>query len=287
MRLFWLVTLAMSAFAGNSVLNRVGVAQFGMDPLSFAVIRVAAGAAMLVVLVRLNKQTLPLRGIRRWAGAGSLALYMLGFSWAYLSLGAGLGALILFGVVQLVMFGWAAVHAEAGPRAGWVGALVSFAGLILLLSPGADAEVSFAGAIAMALAGVGWGAYSLLGRREVQPLAATAANFVLCLPLVLLALVAADTGSITAAGVGLAALAGAVTSGLGYALWYHVLPQVPATLAAVAQLSVPVLAVIAGGILLAEPVTKRTLVSALLVLGGIGLSILARARQRRIGSKGS
>jgi drug/metabolite transporter (DMT)-like permease len=290
MNLFALVTLAMAAFAANSVLNRAAVFGAGMDPMVFACIRVAAGAVMLGGLVRLRHGHLPLRGGRRIAGAVALALYMLGFSWAYTSLGAGLGALILFGVVQLVMFSWSILQRQ--PLSAWraIGASIAFGGLILLLWPAGAVRVPVAGALSMAAAGVGWGAYSLLGRAESDPLAATAANFLLCLPLVFAGLFFQEpASSITLAGTLLACVSGAVTSGLGYALWYRVLPQLAATLAGIVQLSVPVIAVAAGVVLLGEHLTLRMVIAGLMVLGGIAVSVLLATpgRHRRIGSSGS
>ena len=277
MRLFLLVGLTMSAFAGNSILNRAGVAEAGMDPMQFAVIRVAAGAITLAVLLRLRGRKLPLRGGFRLAGAASLAAYMIGFSWAYLSLGAGIGALILFGVVQLVMFSWAVARRQAVPVMRWIGAVVAFAGLVLLLWPGTAIQVSIAGVASMILAGAAWATYTLLGQREPDALAATAGNFVICLPLTAIALLAGSQGDVTIAGAFLAIVAGSVTSGLGYALWYRVLPALPTTVAAIAQLSVPVIAVSAGAVLLAEDVTLRLVLAGCLVLGGIALSLIRRA----------
>ena len=266
----------MCAFAGNSILNRAGVAGDGMDPMMFAVVRVAAGAVTLALLVRLRGGTLPLIGGRRLGGALSLTVYMLGFSWAYLTLGAGLGALILFGVVQLVMFGWAVIRGQSVPVLRWLGASVAFAGLILLLWPSGTVQVPPAGAASMALAGAAWAAYTLLGQGEAEPLAATAANFVICLPFTSLALMAGWGGAITTQGVLIAVAAGAVTSGLGYALWYRVLPSLPTTIAAIAQLSVPVIAVAAGIVLLGEGVTLRLVMAGALVLGGIAVSLIRR-----------
>ena len=284
MRQAALVAVVMLAFAGNSILNRIGVARFGMDPLSFGAIRVAAGA--LVLLVTTRGQGVPrLRDARRWSGAATLALYMIGFSWAYLSLGAGLGALILFATVQAAMFGTAVAQRQAVPVLRWIGMGVAMAGLVVLLWPSGALRVDPAGALAMIAAGAGWAAYTLLGQGERDATRASAANFTLCLPLMLLAVaIRADIGPLPAAGVATAIVAGAVTSGLGYALWYRVLPALPVTLAATAQLSVPVIAVLAGIVLLAEPLSPRIAGASALVLGGIGLSVL---RHRRIGSSGS
>ena len=273
-KIFALLALTMCAFAANSVLNRIGVARYGMDPMDFAAIRVAAGAVMLWVLVVLRGAGLPqIWSWHRVTGALALAGYMAGFSWAYLSLGAGLGALILFGVLQVVIFGWSIFKGQMIPPLRWLGASVAFAGLCILLWPSGTQHVPIGGAIAMTIAGIAWAIYTLLGRAEPDALAATAGNFLLCLPVVLVALPFSAAGSLTPNGVGTAILAGSVTSGLGYALWYRVLPQIPATLAGIAQLSVPVLTLVAGVLLLAEPLTLRLFLAGLLVLGGIGLSL--------------
>ncbi len=278
MQIFFLTTLTMTAFAANSVLNRIGVATFGMDPIAFAVVRVMAGAVLLTILVQ-RRGGAPFVGLaNRWRGALALAVYMIGFSWAYLSLGAGLGALILFGVLQVVMFAWAVVKGQQIPMMRWVGATVAMCGLVILLWPSGAAQVPVIGGVAMVMAGVGWAVYTILGQGERDALVATAGNFVLCLPIVVLFLLAANLGTLSIAGVLTAVIAGAVTSGLGYALWYRVLPQLATTTAAIAQLSVPVIAVAAGVIFLSEPLTQRLVTSGVLVLGGIALS-LVRFRQ--------
>ncbi len=277
MQLFLLVALTMTAFAANSILNRIGVADFGMDPMDFAAIRVVAGAVMLWLLILTRNAPRPAIWVpKRWAGAVMLAIYMVGFSWAYISLGAGLGALILFGVLQVVVFGWAVIEGQTVPVMRWIGAGIALIGLCVLLWPGGQATVPFAGAMSMAAAGVGWAAYTLLGRAESDALGATAGNFLLCVPLTGLAMVVAGGGHLSVMGVLTAVVAGAITSGLGYALWYRVLPSLPTTVAGIAQLSVPVIAVAAGAVLLAEPLTLRLLSAGALVLGGIALSLLVR-----------
>ena len=272
MKLFVLVALTMVAFAANSVLNRIGVAQFGMDPFVFAVLRVAAGAAMLAGLVAL-------RGNRPWLGlaqhgpaAFALTTYMIGFSWAYLSLGAGLGALILFGALQIMLFGWAVVQGQSISPQRWAGVALALAGLVVLLWPGAVATVPFWGTIAMLVATAGWAGYTVLGQGAQDPLRASSGNFILCLPMALPVLMVVGPTPLNTGGVLTAVVAGAVTSGLGYALWYRVLPQLATTTAATAQLSVPVIAVVGGAIFLGEPVTLRMVSAAVLVLGGIALS---------------
>ena len=277
MKLAALVALTMMAFAANSLLNKVGVAGLGMHPLDFAAIRVAAGAVMLWALVGLRDAPRPvLRGARRWAGAAALAVYMLGFSWAYLSLDAGIGALILFGALQVVIFGWSVWTGQNIPALRWVGAVIALIGLCVLLWPSGASHVPPQGAAAMIAAAIGWAVYTLLGRAEPDALGATAANFLLCLPLVAMVAVLAGGGPMKLPGVLVAIIAGAVTSGLGYALWYRVLPALASTVAAIAQLSVPVIAVAAGVILLAEPLSVRLLIAGVLVLGGIGVSLLAK-----------
>ena len=278
MKLFALVAFSMLAFAGNSVLNRIGVAELGMDPFTFALIRVAAGVAVLWALILTRKSAkLDWHKPKRYAGAASLALYMIGFSVAYLSLGAGLGALILFGLLQLLMFGWALVEGQKITVFRWAGAGVALAGLCVLLWPTGGAAVPFAGAVAMILATIGWAVYTLLGRGEADALGATGVNFALCLPLMLVAFLWADGGGLSVGGVIVAILSGAVTSGLGYALWYKVLPQLETVTAAIAQLSVPVIAVVAGVLLLDEALTVRLAIAGALVVGGIGLSLLKRS----------
>ena len=280
MQLFLLTALTMTAFAANSLLNRVGVATFGMDPLVFAVLRVVAGAVTLAVLVRLRGQNPFANLSSHMRGAAALAVYMVGFSWAYLTLGAGLGALILFGLLQIMLFGWAVVQGQVIPRMRWIGACCALLGLGVLLWPSDAVSVPFAGTVSMILATAGWAAYTVLGQGARDPLAVSAGNFILCIPMVMLGLLAASGGAITFGGVASAIVAGAVTSGLGYALWYRVLPNLPTTIAAVAQLSVPVIAVLGGAALLGEVITQRMVIAGCLVLGGIALSN-ARAVPKR------
>ncbi|HEX9858330.1 MAG TPA: DMT family transporter [Paracoccaceae bacterium] len=292
MRLFLLAMLTMTAFAANSVLNRMAVGAGFIDPLGFAVLRLLAGALMLALLLGLRRV---LRGGAVWPGAeGRLAgvfgllLYLLGFSFAYLGLDAGTGALILFGMVQITMFGGALVSGELVPGRRWLGAGLAFAGLVTLLAPGGAVGGAGGGVVpagAMALAGFGWGIYSLAGRGARDPLAATAANFVLALPVglsLLLVPVGAAAVPLTAAGVWLAVVSGAVTSGLGYALWYALVPQLGAARAAVAQLTVPVIAAAAGLLLLGEGLGPRFVLAAGLVLGGVALASLNGQSRRSI-----
>lgn len=282
MRLVLLVGLTMTAFAANSVLNRLALSGGAIGPAGFAALRLLSGAAVLAALVRARGRPLGLGAPDRPWSAAALALYMLGFSFAYLSLDSGVGALILFGGVQITMFLAALRAGEPMPPRRWLGALVAFAGLVWLLRPGAPGAPDPAGAALMAAAAVGWGLYSLRGRRAVDPLATTAANFLLAAPVaVLVAVLVPDPSWPTARGAGLALVSGAITSGLGYALWYAVLPSLAASTAAVAQLSVPLIAMAGGALVLGESLNARFAIAAVLVLGGIALSLgLVRLRGR-------
>lgn len=274
MRLFLLTTLTMIAFAANSVLNRVGVASGEISAESFALVRVIAGAAMLLIL-------LWWRGGKRsfrpnvWGVIG-LALYLVGFSQAYIQLDAGLGALILFGGVQVTMFAGAVLTREAIPPGRWIGMLVALGGLVWLtggLAADGAARLAF---VMMGLAAVGWGVYSLVGRKSSDALANTAANFLWAVPLTALPLLATGAGSFGASGILYAVISGAVTSALGYALWYAILPKMAATVAAVAQLTVPVIAAVAGAVFLGEGLSWQLAAAAGLILGGVALSVMQK-----------
>ncbi|WP_127901023.1 DMT family transporter [Solirhodobacter olei] len=279
MRVVLLVALTMVAFAANSVLNRMAMVGGGIGPSAFAAIRLLSGALALAAMVRVRGAPLPLTTRARRLGVPSLAVYMLGFSFAYLSLDAGIGALILFGAVQITMFAGAVLAGEPVPGRRWIGAAVAFAGLAWLLWPEGASAPPPVGAVLMAAAGIGWGLYSLNGRGAADPQAETAANFLLAAPvaLILWALVP-GTVALAPRGVGLAVLSGVVTSGLGYALWYAVLPRIAASAAAVAQLTVPLIAMAGGMVFLAEAPSLRFIGAAVLVLGGVGLSLVRRRR---------
>lgn len=272
MRLFLLTALTMLAFAANSVLNRWAVGPGHIGAVEFAVIRLVSGAAMLAALVLWQRGGLAWPGKRgRVAGVLGLSAYLTGFSLAYRGLDAGTGALVLFGTVQVTMFAGALLSREAVPVRRWLGAGLALGGLSLIAAPGAVALLPL---LLMAAAGVGWGVYSLAGRGAVDPLAATAWNFLLSVPLVLPLGLLAGPVAPDGAGIALAVISGAVTSGLGYALWYAVLPQLGAARAAVAQLTVPMIAALGGAVLLAEAPGLRFWGAAALVLGGVALASL-------------
>lgn len=285
MRLFTLTTLTMIAFAANSVLNRLGVGGGRIDPVGFAVVRLVAGAVMLalLLLLRPGRRAAPapvsLRVGRRAVGVASLLVYLFGFSLAYGALDAGAGALILFGWVQITMFAGAVAARERVPARRWAGAGLAFAGLFVLFAPEGQAPLGWHAA-SMAAAGIGWGIYSLVGRGERDALAATAANFIVAAPFGL-AFALALPGALAwaPAGVALAVASGAIASGLGYALWYALLPQLGAARAAVAQLSVPLIAAAGGAALIGEAVSWRFGAAAALVLGGVALAVLPGRRR--------
>lgn len=287
MRLILLTCLTMVAFAANSVLNRLALIDPAMGPAAFAAIRLVAGALALTALVWLRKGGGGLRPTI--AGTGGLALYVIGFSFAYVTLDAGAGALILFGGVQVTMFAGAVLAREPLPVSRWLGAAVAFLGLVYLLWPtgtGTGAAgtgtgaTDIAGALLMTAAAIGWGIYSLIGRKATDPLGATAGNFLVAAPLgVVLWAVMPD--GITLQGVVLASVSGVVTSGLGYALWYSVLPRLQVSVAAVAQLTVPVIALAGGAVFLGETLTVTFVVASVLVLGGVLISLLPGAKAPR------
>lgn len=259
----------MLAFAANSVLNRWAVGPGHIGAVEFAVVRLLAGALVLAALVLWQRRGLAWPGLPgRVPGVLGLSAYLIGFSLAYRGLDAGTGALVLFGMVQVTMFAGALWSRESVPTRRWAGAVLALGGLALIAVPGAVPLLPLA---LMAGAGVGWGIYSLAGRGATDPLAATAWNFVLALPVVVpVALVGFVRPDAT--GFWLAVVSGAVTSGLGYALWYAVLPALGAARAAVAQLTVPVLAALGGAVLLAEVPGLRFWLASALVLGGVALA---------------
>lgn len=283
-RLFLLAALTMVAFAANSILNRAALAGGETGPGAFAAIRLVSGALCLAGLVSMRTGLPSLAGPGRLVGAGSLLLYMLGFSFAYVVLDAGVGALILFGGVQITMFAGAVIGGERPHPARWIGSIIAFGGLAWLLWPAGAAAPDPAAATMMGVAAIGWGVYSLAGRAAGDPIGNTAANFILAAPLAL-ALWAVLPDTLGPRGAILAVVSGAITSGLGYAMWYALLPKIEASVAALAQLTVPVIAFLGGAALLAEPPTPRLILACVIVLGGVGFGILGS--QRRMGSSGS
>ncbi|MCX7566985.1 DMT family transporter [Sulfitobacter sp. F26169L] len=275
MRLILLTALTMCAFAANSVLTRAAVEGGHIGPQEFALLRVASGAGVLGVIAYLRGVWLPLGNRATIVGAASLTAYMAGFSLAYLTLDAGLGALILFGVTQITMFTHSAITNQPPTMRQLAGTGVAFAGLILVLWPAGEGFTDPAGAVLMVLAGVGWAIYTIAGRGAVDPLASTAANFMLCLP-VLGVFFLRQGFDANLYGIALSLVCGAITSALGYALWYRVLRELHLSTAAIVQLCVPVIAIAAGAVLLGEAMTPITIFAALMVLGGIGWAVTSK-----------
>lgn len=268
-------TLALIAFAANSVLCRLALSRGVIDPASFSAIRLLAGAGTLAVVVRASA---PSRApvTPSWASAALLFLYAVPFSFAYTSLSAGTGALLLFGAVQATMI-LASLRRSERPRAAqWLGLASAFGGLTYLVLPGVTAP-SPRGAALMLLAGVAWGLYTLRGRGVSNPLGQTASNFARTIPMILaITLVAYGGLHLQLEGVLLALLSGALASGLGYVLWYQALAGLSKIAASIVQLAVPILAAAGGIAILGEQVTLRLLLASLLVLGGISLVLVTR-----------
>lgn len=275
-RILLLTTLAMLAFAGNSLLCRLALRETEVDAASFTAIRLLSGALTLWLLLTLRQAGQPIAG--NWSGAVALFTYAAAFSFAYLQLDTGVGALLLFGAVQLSMLLWGLLRGERLGLSASLGTALATAGLMALLLPGASAPPLLA-ALLMLLAGVAWGAYSLLGRGQGDPLAVTTGNFLRAAPLaVLLALVLLSQLNWDGPGLFYAVLSGALTSGVGYAIWYSALPGLRASQAATVQLSVPILAALGGSLLLGEALSLRLMLSAVAVLGGIALVLGSRQR---------
>jgi len=271
--------LALTAFAANSLLCRRALGHTALDAASFSTIRLAAGAAVLWAIVQSRGRVAA--GARgSWGSAALLFLYAVPFSFAYVRLSAGTGALVLFGAVQTTMLAAALVSGERPHAFQWTGLLLALGGLVYLVMPGLTAP-SRTGCALMAVAGASWGFYSLSGRRAAEPLAETAGNFARAVPMALgISLLAASHAGWSTEGAVLAVLSGALASGLGYLAWFAALPGLTATRAASVQLAVPVLAAAGGVIVLAEPVTLRLVLSGALILGGVAL-VIARTGPRR------
>jgi len=269
----------MIAFASNSIICRLALSDGTIDAGSFSIIRLLSGAAMLWVLLVIRKGKTKTDYSGSWISASMLFLYAFAFSFAYIELNAGTGTLILFGAVQVTMLITGIVTGERPHPLQWLGLMIALGGMIYLVSPGlATPPVKSSGL--MAIAGIAWGIYSLRGRRNSNPVAVTTDNFIRTIPFVLVTvLFVLPQLHITTTGAVLGVISGAVTSGIGYIIWYTALRGLTATRAAIIQLSVPVLAALGGVLLLSEVITPRLVVSAILTLGGITLAIIGREKK--------
>lgn len=275
-RLVTLTTIAMLAFAGNSLLCRRALAHTHIDPATFTTIRIVAGALALMALQLVVARTRSIGG--SWRSGLALFAYAAAFSFAYTGLTTATGALLLFGAVQCSMIGYGLLKGERLNVAQTLGVVVAVAGLIYLLLPGLSAPPAVS-AILMLGAGVAWGVYSLRGRGAKDATRETTGNFVRAVPFTAVASAAwFSHASIDPAGVGLAIASGAVTSGLGYAIWYTALPALSATRAATIQLSVPAIAAAGGVAILGESFTWRLAIASVAILGGVAIVILSRRR---------
>jgi len=277
-RLAIFTSIAMIAFAGNSLLCRVALSTTGIDAASFTTVRVVSGAITLFILAFVARHTRTVGG--NWLSAIALFGYAAGFSFAYLSLSAATGALLLFGAVQCTMIGYGLIKGERMNLVQATGVLVAVAGLIGLLLPGLSAP-PLLGAMLMLGAGVSWGIYSLRGRGVTDATLETAGNFFRAIPFALLLSVGTLKGvEITPSGAGFAMASGALASGLGYAIWYSALPALTATSAATVQLTVPALAAVGGVMFLDETVTLRLGLASAAILGGVAIYILSKGGER-------
>lgn len=273
-RLMAFTALALLAFAGNSLLCRAALQHTPSDAASFTTIRLISGALTLWLLVQLTRREATGRG--SWPSALALFAYAAAFSFAYVNLPAGIGALLLFGAVQTGMIGWGLVKGERFSVLQWLGLVLALAGLVGLLLPGLSAP-PLGAALLMITAGLAWAVYSLRGRGAGDPLRVTAGNFLRTVPVALvMSLLFLGRAQLDTAGTLYAVASGALTSGIGYAIWYTALPHLKATSAATLQLSVPVIAAVGGILWLGEPLTLRLLLASAAILGGIALVIRTR-----------
>ena len=272
-----LTALAMLAFAANSLLCRLALGAQLIDAASFTAVRVIAGAVTLALILAYRGRLVASR-TPDWRPAAMLFTYMVFFSFAYLSLSAGTGALILFGAVQLTMFSTALARGERFPPLAWVGLALAVAGLVYLVSPGLSAPDPL-GAALMTVAGVAWGVYSLLGRGVRDPLEATGWAFIYSVPLVLIvAIVFQAQLTATTPGLALGVASGAIASGCGYVIWYAALRGLTATRAATVQLSVPAIAALGGVLFIGEDLTMRLVIASAATIGGIAIVLVQRAK---------
>ena len=273
-RIITLTSLAMIAFAGNSLLCRVALKHTSIDAASFTTIRLISGAVMLWLVVRMRRGTYA--GGGSWLSAFALFAYAAGFSFAYVSLPAATGALLLFGAVQATMIGYGIWARERLLKLQLIGLVLALGGLVGLLLPGLSAPPLY-GSVLMLGAGVAWGIYSLRGKGAGDPTRVTAGNFLRAAPIaVALSIIMLNGSSLDTAGFWYAVSSGALASGIGYAIWYTALPALNATNAATVQLSVPVIAALGGIVFLGEPITLRLAVASAAILGGIALVILEK-----------
>ena len=268
----------MIAFASNSLLCRAALKQTSIDAATFTFVRIFSGAAALWLIIKMRRTTWNDAG--NWFSAAALFVYAAAFSFAYNTLSAGTGALLLFGAVQATMILWGFRKGERLHAIQIVGLVMAVTGLVVLLLPGLSAP-PLSGSILMLGAGVAWGIYSLRGKGQKNPVSATAGNFLRAVPFAaIVSVMLFPWARLDRTGIDYAVISGAITSGLGYVIWYSALPGFKAASAATVQLSVPVLAATGGILILGEPITFRYFVASIAVLGGIALVIVEKNSAR-------
>ncbi len=271
-----LTGLALIAFAANSVLCRLALGNEAIDAASFTVIRLLSGAIVLFLIIRFTQKNTELSTNGSWIASLMLFLYAITFSYAYISLDTGTGALILFGSVQITMILLSLISGTRLHYTEWAGVIIAFTGFVYLILPGVTTP-STVGFLLMAAAGIAWGIYTLKGRGSQNPLMDTAYNFLRTIPLViLLTIITISHANYSSEGVLLALLSGGITSGIGYTIWYIALGGLSATQAAVLQLLVPVIAALGGVLFVSETITVRLTISAAMVIGGILMVVLGK-----------
>ena len=271
-----LTVFTLLAFAANSLICRMALGGNMIDPLSFTTVRLFSGALVLIPVSRFFSEPEAPNAAGSWKSALALFTYAMAFSLAYVSLNTGVGALLLFGAVQITMILLSILSGNRLHITEWLGVAIAFAGFVYLVLPGLSTP-SLAGFVLMTVAGIAWGVYTLRGRASTSPLADTCYNFLRTVPVVLvLALVTVRNAHYSVDGIVLSVLSGAVASGMGYTIWYIALGGLTATQAAVVQLSVPVIAALGGVVFVSEAITLRLVMSASMILGGIAIVIWGR-----------
>ncbi|MAY67860.1 MAG: EamA family transporter [Rhodospirillaceae bacterium] len=273
-----MTALAITAFASNSLICRAALGTSLIDPASFTTVRLVSAAVVLAVIVLIRRGHMPQLSFGDWRAAGALFAYAVFFSFGYVLLTTGTGALILFGSVQLTMFAWAFYEGERFTAFAWGGLALAAGGLVWLVLPGLEAPDPL-GALFHTISGAAWGVFSLLIRGAKHPVESNAANFLICVPLVLVVSVLfwGDLNT-SAPGLALAVLSGGLASGGGYVVWYWVLRHLPAARASAAQLSAPAIAALGGVVVLGEDLTLRLIVASAAMLGGVAVVLMQKAR---------
>ena len=272
-----LTAITLVAFAANSLLCRMALGEHLIDPVSFTTLRLVSGALALIPISRLiGEGGTPQKSERSWGSGVALFIYAAAFSLAYVSLSTGMGALILFGSVQVTMMAAALTSGEKLKPVQWIGSIMAIGGLVYLVSPGISSP-DLLGALLMCVSGIAWGMYSIRGKGVAAPIAMTAENFVRSTPMALVvSVIAFSDARAKPLGILLALISGVVMSGLGYVLWYKALRNLTTTQASVVQLMVPVLAAFGGVAFLSEQVSVRLISASATILGGVTLAVIRR-----------